>query len=92
MNSDGTWGQQTAMTADQLDYGYPKFRVSERGGSQSWYTTSPGTVGRGRPANRGRLHGPWIFDCRGHTGDITITGVTRDGRDTSEATAEFTCS
>ena len=75
-----------------MDYGYPKFRVSERGGSQSWYTTEPGTVGRGRPANRGRLHGPWIFDCRGHVGDITITGVTRDGRDTREATAEFTCS
>ena len=92
MNSDGTWGQQTAMTADELDYGYPKFRTDARGGSQAWYTTETGNVGRGRPTNRGRLHGPWIFDCRGHEGAVTITGETRDGGSRHTATAGFTCS
>ena len=92
MNSDGTWGQQTAMTADELDYGRVKFRTDARGGSQAWYTTETGNVGRGRPSNRGRLHGPWIFDCRGHVGAVTITGETRDGGSRHTATAGFTCS
>ena len=92
LNSDGTWGQQTAMTADELDYGRVKFRTDARGGSQAWYTTETGNVGRGRPSNRGRLHGPWIFDCRGHVGAVTITGETRDGGSRHTATAGFTCS